>query len=93
VCVVKKISSRNEVKTGDCVKHFQRLFSGDNEGSLLVEIEVIGPVYVEELGRDFTAGETGRSVIKVKNAKPLVLMEYRPTCGKYFVLKTRELKF
>jgi len=32
IYILKKKSSRKEVKTGDCVKHFQRLFSVDKEG-------------------------------------------------------------
>jgi hypothetical protein len=31
IYILNKRSSRKEVKTGDCVNHFQRLFSGDKE--------------------------------------------------------------
>lgn len=89
VLIVNKGYSRNEVKTGDGMKNFRRLFSRDKEGGI-VKIKVM---YVDEIDKDFTTEEMRRSAMKMRNIKTAGVNKYRARRGEYCVLKARKLTF
>jgi hypothetical protein len=89
VFIVNKGYSRNEVKTGDDMKNFRRLFSRDREGGI-VKIKVM---CVDEIDKDFTTEEMRRTAMRMRNIETRGVNKYRARRGEYCVLKARKLKF
>jgi hypothetical protein len=55
--IVKKSEFVNTVKPDEWVKHFDELFSSDTNRGVGYETQKLGPLYIEELDRDFTKDE------------------------------------
>jgi hypothetical protein len=77
------------VEPNEWVSHFQDLFSRDSNRVLaeVYEMQMIGPLYIEELDRDFTKREVKELALRMKNN----IFVIKATIGKYLRFKRGQL--
>jgi hypothetical protein len=98
---IRKIVKRKEpiafVEPNEWVRHFQGLFSGGSSRGLteVYETQRLGPLYIEELDRDFTKGEVKELTVRMKNNKASGWdgMGFQFSFGRFYATGNKESKF
>ena len=67
--ILKKHLSTDTLNSGSCLKHFSMLFTKEDEGLSLNEIQILDPDYIDKLDDDFTVQEVNKFILSMKNNK------------------------